>query len=980
MTPERWQQIDRLFKAALGLEANHRAVFIDRIEDESLRNELESLIASYEQGGSFLENAAVVSAAAALANFKGELAVGQFIGHYQILGTLGLGGMGEVYLARDTQLGRRIALKLLPSYLSTDDECSRRFAQEARVASALDHPNICVVHEVGRSQDGKRFIVMEYVDGVTLRQKVTEARMEPSEVLDVSVQIASALSAAHEAGIIHRDIKPENVMLRRDGYVKLLDFGIAKLADKCKSRDYWGSTAPTKLQMKTSTGAVLGTSSYMSPEQARGLAVDARTDIWSLGVVLYEMTAGRLPFEGATTGDLIVSILDHEPRPLSEFYPEAPAELQRIICNALQKKREERYQKAADLLIDLKRIKQELDFKAKLNHSQPPNSNYDERLRGARQAMHLRPRWWASRLIWLCIAVIFLVAIGVRFYPSGVSVGRLVRSDFGSPLPPMRVVPVTSVLGAKGTPAISPDGNQIAFFWVGEKGDNKDIYVKLIDAGAPLRLTTNPACDFYPAWSPDGRYIAFARFSEREKGIYIVPALGGTERKVFSPDWVSIDTCTIAWSPDGKYLAYVDRSSPQTRYGIWLISVESLERRQITSPPQQDLMDAGPSFSPDGETLSFARQSSAESIDIYLVSVGGGDPKRLTFDNSGNPPIGWTPDGTEVLFTSFGGGEWGLWRLPVTGGTAQRVTVGDNSSISRQGHRMIYMRGFYAQSIWKIDMPKPEAQRILPTRFVPSTMMQSDPQFSPDGTRVAFQAGWFGRSLAEIWVCDSDGSNPLKLTSLDSLSEAPRWSPDGRYIAFHSRVESPRSAIYVISADGGKARRLTTGDSDDLAASWSRDGRWIYFASNRSGENQVWKAPAEGGEVVRVTKEGGFAAFESPDGRYVYYAKDVRAPGIWRLPVEGGEETQILTQPKGDHWDDWALVDGGIYYINTDVSDQHIIEFFSFATRKVKQVAAMEKVAPIWPSGLAVAPDQRSILYTQVDQNQSDIYLVENFR
>jgi Tol biopolymer transport system component len=232
----------------------------------------------------------------------------------------------------------------------------------------------------------------------------------------------------------------------------------------------------------------------------------------------------------------------------------------------------------------------------------------------------------------------------------------------------------------------------------------------------------------------------------------------------------------------------------------------------------------------------------------------------------------------------------------------------------------------------------------------------------------------------EIWECDSDGRNPLKLTSLESFSGTPRWSPDGRYIAFDSTIEVTRSAIYVIGAEGGRVRRVTTGDSDDAVPSWSRDGRLIYFASNRTGENQVWKVPAEGGEAVQVTKKGGFAAFESPDGRYVYYAKNLNVPGIWRVPVDGGEETRVLDQPKGGYWGYWAVVDGGIYFANMEVLSRPIIEFFSFANGRRKQIATMEKGGAIWTPGLAVSPDQRSILYTQVDQNVSDITLVENFR
>jgi Tol biopolymer transport system component len=289
------------------------------------------------------------------------------------------------------------------------------------------------------------------------------------------------------------------------------------------------------------------------------------------------------------------------------------------------------------------------------------------------------------------------------------------------------------------------------------------------------------------------------------------------------------------------------------------------------------------------------------------------------------------------------------------------------------------VQGFLAQNIWKIEMPEPDRRNSPPTKLVASTMLQEGPQYSPDGKRVAFQAGWTRASDTEIWVCDSDGRNLLQLTSLNRFSGTPRWSPDSRYIAFDSRMES-HSAIYVISAEGGRPRDVTLGTSDDVVPSWSRDGRWIYFASNRSGENQVWKVPAEGGEAVQVTRKGGFAAFESPDGRYVYYAKGQNTQGIWRVPVDGGEETPVLDQPKGGYWGYWAVVDGGIYYVNIEVKPHPTLEFFSFADGRKKQLAMMEKEAPVWTPSLAVSPDQSSILYTQLDQDESDIILVENFR
>jgi len=369
MTPERWQQVKQIFQSAIERPPDERDAFLARAcqDNHALRSEVESLISSHDQAGDSIEAIAVEAATEMLANDRAI--VGKQIGHYQVLGCIGRGGMGEVFLAQDTSLGRKIALKLLRSDFTRNEERLRRFRQEARAASALNHPNILTIHEIG--QEGSlHFMATEYVEGETLREHISRARMALGQALDVAVQVASALSAAHEAGIIHRDIKPENIMLRTDGYVKVLDFGLAKLAEP-KAAD---TAAPTLPKIETEPGVVMGTVSYMSPEQARGLAVDTRTDIWSLGVMLYEMAAGRQPFEGETASDVMALILQKEPLPLAHSTPEVPGELQRIVRKALHKDKDERYQTIKDLLIDLRNLRKELELEAEMERSLPPAS------------------------------------------------------------------------------------------------------------------------------------------------------------------------------------------------------------------------------------------------------------------------------------------------------------------------------------------------------------------------------------------------------------------------------------------------------------------------------------------------------------------------------------------------------------------------------------------------------------------------------
>ncbi|HEY8187461.1 MAG TPA: protein kinase [Pyrinomonadaceae bacterium] len=359
MTPERWQQVKELFRAALEHDAEERAEFLERAcnGDDELRQEVESLLASFADSDSVIEKPLAETAAELLSGDKPESLIGQQLSHYEITGLLGEGGMGTVYLAHDARLGRKVAVKLLPPYFTGDQNRLYRFEQEARAASALNHPNIITIHEIGESDSG-RYLVTEFVEGQTLRERLTQSRMGLSEALAVITQVASALAAAHEAGIVHRDIKPENLMIRRDGLVKVLDFGLAKLTESQQPAvDTQAATA-----IKTDAGVVMGTVRYMSPEQARGQKVDARTDIFSLGVVLYEMVTGEAPFEGASAGDVIAAILITEPPPLAQYAPDLPVELDGIVTKSLAKDKEKRYQVVEDLLLDLRRLKQQLEF------------------------------------------------------------------------------------------------------------------------------------------------------------------------------------------------------------------------------------------------------------------------------------------------------------------------------------------------------------------------------------------------------------------------------------------------------------------------------------------------------------------------------------------------------------------------------------------------------------------------------------------
>jgi serine/threonine protein kinase/TolB-like protein len=360
MTPELWQKVDRLLGLSLDLDPQKRVEFLDDAceGDDLLRREVESLLSAHDSAGGFIEELPSEEVIELFSGSQESLSEGETVGHYEVISRIGAGGMGEIYLAEDTRLGRRVALKLLPEHLTQDRIRLRRFEQEARAVAALSHPNVCMIHEMVEAKEDRPCIVMEYVEGDTLRERMAGERIKWSEALDITIQVAAALEGAHRAGIIHRDIKPENIMLRRDGYVKVLDFGLAKLAeDQFAAAD---SRAQTIEMISTEAGLVMGTVSYMSPEQARGLAVDTRTDIWSMGVVLYEMIAGKRPFAGETNSDIVASLLTAEPPPLSPHVSGTPPEIERIIGKCLMKDRDARYQSAAQLIDDLKSAGQEL--------------------------------------------------------------------------------------------------------------------------------------------------------------------------------------------------------------------------------------------------------------------------------------------------------------------------------------------------------------------------------------------------------------------------------------------------------------------------------------------------------------------------------------------------------------------------------------------------------------------------------------------
>jgi len=584
----------------------------------------------------------------------------------------------------------------------------------------------------------------------------------------------------------------------------------------------------------------------------------------------------------------------------------------------------------------------------------------------------------SRQMLWATLLLLMLaVTIWVYFSRPRTSAARV----------SMRVIPFTSYPGREDQGVLSPDGNQIAFVWEGEKGDNADIYVKSISGEKPLRITTSPELDLRPAWSPDGQRICFIRIdsSDGKIGVYVASVLAAApERLLFS---VNQEPGTIAWSPDGKYIATSDAQPGSKATKIILFSPETGERRDLTKLPVQFWSDSIPAFSPDSKTVAFIRQNSPITGDIYTVPVNGGEPRRITFDNArysfDSGIIGgltWTSDGSELIFSSTRGGLPSLWRVAVAGGEPERLPVGgDNTyypSVSLQGHRLSYTRVSGGTPIYRIETSAAPGQRPVATKFLSSTREDASPRYSPDGKRVAFQSDRSGNP--EIWMCDSNGQNITQLTFFrKGVAGTAQWSPDGSQIAFDYRA-SGMSDVYVVNMNGGVPRRVTTEDSDDSVPSWSRDGKSLYFASNRTGALEVWKTPVEGGQAVQITKHGGFTAFESSDGHYIYFNKSAGCPGVWKMPVDGGDEILVLNQSGAGNWGQWSVADTGIYYINYQ-PDGISVAFFNFSTEKTTRVVGLDNVNA-FVGGLTSSPDGKQILYTQQDPVSSDIMLVEDFR
>ena len=887
------------------------------------------------------------------------ISAGTKLGRYEIRSKIGAGGMGEVYLAEDTTLGRPVALKLLPHEQTRNEERLRRFKQEAKAASALNHPNIITIHEVGEA-DGHHFIATEFIEGDTLRKSLQlNGSLKNGEALKVAIQTASALAAAHEAGIVHRDLKPENIMLRRDGYVKVLDFGLAKLTETAPQQV--DSSAPTMpLMAHSASGVVLGTAPYMSPEQAAGKKVDARSDIFSFGAVLFEMVAGRRAFECDSLVETIAAIVNQEPKPLPA---NTSHELAKVILRCLRKDPARRYQTMADLRLALEDLR-------------------DEALSGHRVGdvnVPMRRPW--AWVIWPALLVVILLAGLIVWQP-----WRVAKNN-----EPLRATTLTTLPGSELYPSFSPDGNNVAFMWNGPRQDNPDIYVQTIGSGTPLQLTKDPRQDSNPAWSPDGRWIAFLRgessgaLSYGKRELWLVPPLGGPERKLAEvrlQEYFS-NPVYLTWAADSRALIVTDSPGDGMPDALFVVSLETGAKRQLTSPQSPVLGDTNPAVSPDGRALVFRRRVTWSHGELYVMALGAnltaaGAPRRLTELKLAADYPTWTPDSKEILFSAKGY----LWRIDSSGSNlpSRLPFIGEDGTMpafSRpqpgRGARLSYVHNSSDSNIYRLEVSTPGAPALSrPVVAIASTKLDIHCRFSPDGRRVAFASTRSGEW--EIWVSDPDGSNAIQLTFMHAQATGgPHWSPDGQRIVFASDLEG-QFEVYEIATTGGQPRRITSNPAFDHAAKYSVDGQWIYFCSTRNGRYQLWKVPAAGGDPIQVTTNEAFNSVESRDGAYIYYTESAQAASpLWRVAVSGGQPVKLL---DGVVMWDFVLVETGIYYLGRAGAETEL-QFYDFATRTSKTVAHnLGEPA----GGVTSTPDGRTILFSRIDSTVDDLMLVENFR
>jgi eukaryotic-like serine/threonine-protein kinase len=928
MNSDRRKQITSIFHSAIEREGTERRAFLDGAcgGDDALRRKVESLISSHENAGSLLDAPAYERGAELLAGEHQAELPGSKLGRYRIVRLVGAGGMGEVYLAEDTQLGRNLALKLLSRRLTEDPTLVARFRQEARAASTLNHPNIVTIYEVGEFE-GTHFIATEFVEGVTLREVIARTPLEISRALDIAMQVASALSKAHGAGVVHRDIKPENVMVDAEGHAKVLDFGIAKLTEQPRAD---GLEAPTILRVETSPGAVVGTAHYMSPEQARGLGVDSRTDIFSLGVVLYEMLAGRRPFEGETSTDVMASIINKEPPPLARYNREVTEALDLVVQKALAKERDERYQTAKEMQADLRRVRQRLESSAGTTETHTttspaadaggtdlgpsPRTAEAVEVHTTSSAEYIiteikRHKW--GFVIALAVFAVMVAGIGVGLYKFA---NRPARSSIFENVKLNRI----TTSGKANDANISADGKYVVYTEDYDDGSSS-VLVKQTATGNTLVIVPPAKVSLSgTVFSPDGNFVYYLMndLSSEVTPLFRVPSIGGTPKKIIS----DVDSAP-AVSPDGTRIVFMREEKDIKFELVVAMSDGSGERVVATRQGSEWFEDDGPAWSPDGKTIACAAGVSSSlaggSIEYSLLGFDAEtgkvrelSPKRWK-GYAGR--VIWLPDGnTLALIASESDTDSNqVWRVALPSGTASRIT---NDVLSRDSRTL----GVTADGATLVTVTREFLTRL---EMVPAdgnmshvarvTMSEANREgfwgvaWTPDG-RIVFSSEEGGQE--DLWIMNADGTGRRRLISDSFWDGDPAISSDGRYIVFSSNRPRGGSVPFLwrMDLDGGNLTQLTSGE--DTAPDVSPDGCWVIYSSWSPGPKGVtgqglWKVSIDGGHPLQLTDFSTQVPEHSPDGNWIVCTTfdDQVTPKRWRnaiIPAIGGPPNKQFDRPN----------------------------------------------------------------------------------